>query len=166
MCNANRGLFSGLSSKKKRYSGRVLHFKIIQAHSKDENCAPSCAISQTALEDLAKPVVFRNPSHTHTHPLDSLRQISPCSFALALQSPAANSCKISEHTADHTVLPCINNKMKKKFKNLLYNTKWYEEFDLSSRYNIEYQKPCNMFLAAETQNPTYRLSLIITNKPL
>lgn len=99
------------------------------------------------LEDLAKPAVSRNPSHTHTHPMDSLRQMSPCSFALALQSPAAKSCKIFELTVDSSVIPCMNNKINKK--NLWYTVKWYEEFDLRSRYNIEHQKSCNMFLGAK-----------------
>lgn len=84
-----------LITKKKKIRKSVLQFKIIQAHSiKDENCASLCTISQNStgkLEDLAKPAVSRNPSHTHPRPMDSLRQMSPCSFALALQSPAANS---------------------------------------------------------------------------
>lgn len=88
-------LKSELITKKKKIRKSVLQFKIIQAHSiKDENCASLCTISQNStgkLEDLAKPAVSRNPSHTHPRPMDSLRQMSPCSFALALQSPAANS---------------------------------------------------------------------------
>lgn len=84
-----------ITKKKKIFRKSVLQFKIIQAHSiKDESCASLCTISQNStgkLEDLAKPAVSRNPSHTHPHPMDSLRQMSPCSFALALQSPAANS---------------------------------------------------------------------------
>lgn len=84
-----------LITKKKKIKKSVLQFKIIQAHSiKDEKCASLCTISQNStgkLEDLAKPAVSRNPSHTHPRPMDSLRQMSPYSLALALQSPAANS---------------------------------------------------------------------------
>lgn len=70
--------------------------------------------SRGKLEDLAKPAVSRNPSHTHTHPMDSLRQMSPCSFALALQSPAANSCKIFERTVDSSI-NTLQKKQKKIF---------------------------------------------------
>lgn len=68
--------------------------------------------------------------HTYT-PMDSLRQMSPCSFTLALQSLAANLCKILTYCRQQ-----CNTLHEQKKHTTLIHSKAAQSIDLSRRYRI------------------------------